>query len=476
MYGHGGGRGYMGPPRDRVFSRGRGRDRDAPPRAPLPNLTGVSFRSYEEERAWVEDRRRKRLARPSKFDITPDSSMNQGTITGIDGVAGAGNLPTRHARRLYFGDLSPLTTEEMLEQTIIGAIQTCIEGEAPEENLILNVYINKEKLYAFVEFKTVEMTTACTELDGIHIAGKPVKVKRPNDYNQALAPAIHPSAMPRLDVSKLGIISRVVLDGPNKIFIGGLHHHLTESQVLELLQAFGKIRAFRLVKSDTDATESKGYCFCEYSDPSVTQIAIDGLHGMDIGAGKTLTCKLSADRGTEFPEYLISAAPVTTDTSSAQGMPPADRNIVMGYDIETLVDAAMGLVPMPIQPQYKDAFGLPLTRIVATVTPTMSKTRVLVLENMVTDDDLANDQDYTELIIEIREECEKFGKLVNMQVPRDADGESVKRSALRKVFLEYDTIKDAAAAYAELSGRKFGDNVVQISFFPEKDFSDNHLY
>jgi len=103
------------------------------------------------------------------------------------------------------------------------------------------------------------------------------------------------------------------MDGPNKIFIGGLHYHLTEAQVLELLQAFGKIKAFHLVKGGSDemgggmgassvaspmnanmTNLSKGYCFVEYADPSITATAIQGLHGMEIGGGKSLTARLAA--------------------------------------------------------------------------------------------------------------------------------------------------------------------------------------
>eukprot|EP00521_Asterionellopsis_glacialis_P018581 CAMPEP_0195298430 /NCGR_PEP_ID=MMETSP0707-20130614/23442_1 /TAXON_ID=33640 /ORGANISM="Asterionellopsis glacialis, Strain CCMP134" /LENGTH=121 /DNA_ID=CAMNT_0040360537 /DNA_START=58 /DNA_END=419 /DNA_ORIENTATION=+ len=121
------------------------------------------------------------------------------------------------------------------------------------------------------------MTTACMALDGINIMGKgKVKIKRPNDYNPSLAPPVHSSAVPLLDVSRLGIISGTVNDGPNKIFIGGLHYHLMDDQVLELLAAFGKVRAFHLVKEDADAVSSKGYCFVEYMDPAATPVAVMG--------------------------------------------------------------------------------------------------------------------------------------------------------------------------------------------------------
>ena len=89
---------------------------------------------------------------------------------------------------------------------------------------VLSVYINHERRFCFLEFREVGMATACMALDGININGKgKVKVKRPNDYNPTMAPTVHPSSVPVLDVSRLGIISSNVQDGPNKVFIGGKH-------------------------------------------------------------------------------------------------------------------------------------------------------------------------------------------------------------------------------------------------------------
>ena len=227
-----------GPPPDRRGSRG-----GAPRGRPKGNDTNfsITFRSYEEERDWVEDRRRKRLERRSKFDVPPTPeqmatdaavlALSNPAATDFAGIPADRNFAavpqqTRHARRLYIGHLPPNVTEEELHVFFRGSIQRALVVPLPEhEDPILSVYINHERRFCFLEFKTVEMATACLALDGIDIHGKgKVKVKRPNDYSPTMAPKIHPSAIPVLDVSKLGIISGTVQDGPNKIFIGGKKH------------------------------------------------------------------------------------------------------------------------------------------------------------------------------------------------------------------------------------------------------------
>jgi splicing factor U2AF subunit len=526
-----------GPPPPRGHGRNNNNSQN-PNRQPRPHHQLVQFKSYEEERDWVEDRRRKRLERVSKWDVPPTaeqitqlalqaSMAMAGTaatnsfgapipttnmmahVHSSSTASGGGTMEsqqTRHARRLYLGNLPLHITEQDIHDHFSRAIETSLRDVHCEQDPILSVYINQERHFCFLEFKTVEMTTACLGLDGLEIQGQPIKIKRPNDYNPATAPTIHPMAIPQLDVSKLGVVASAVQDGPNKIFIGGLHYHLTDAQVLELLAAFGKIKAFHLVKNTSDdasaqlsngaiTTTSKGYCFVEYVDPNVTAIAIQGLNGMDIGGGKSLTARLAGQRAGVAPPVAMptNVAAAVQQQQQAPGGPPVGRSIVAGYDVEALVDAA---------PQYFDSFRVPLTRIVPIFTapgaaptaaaapaammsslpppvltppvPSNIPTRILVLLNMVTDEDLATDDDYQGLFDEVRAECAKYGSLKQLIIPRVA-GRGIEPSAIRKVFLEYASVMDAQAAQKELAGRQFGDSVVEAHYYSEADFAVGKL-
>jgi len=300
-YGSGGeGRDRGGRYSDRGDRRGgRGRRDAPPPRRGGGNRSGIYFNSLAEEREWVEERRRKRRSRKSLFDVEPTpeqlalaeanearvaaASASSSVPNGGDGRAGgsassgiygpasssggssgkdrtrllqAQPQQTRHARRLYIGHLPPDLSEDDVHAFFRESIHAAMNkvNPSPEDDPILSVYINVERRFAFLEFKTMEICTATLALDGINILGKgKVKVKRPNDYNPAMAPTPNPALLPNFDVSKLGIVSPSVPDGPNKIFIGGLPYHLTEPQVLELFRAFGQVRAFHLVKADPTA-------------------------------------------------------------------------------------------------------------------------------------------------------------------------------------------------------------------------------
>jgi RNA recognition motif-containing protein len=95
---------------------------------------------------------------------------------------------TRHARRLYVGGIG-----EISEPEITAFFNDVIDralGEKQEGGSVVSVYINRERHFAFVELRTIELTTACMNLDGVSYNGQPLKIRRPNDYNPATVPTI----------------------------------------------------------------------------------------------------------------------------------------------------------------------------------------------------------------------------------------------------------------------------------------------
>lgn len=199
-------------------------------------------------------------------------------------------MVTRHARRIYAGGIPPRATEGEIMQFFNDVVTRALypqpvppNGKSPP---VIKVYLNIEKCYAFVEFTTIELTTACMQLDGIkfdHYTGTTiVRVRRPNDYRPELLPA-NLGPIPVLNLDGLGSTgTATVTNGPGKVFIGGLPYNLQDEQVMELLGAFGPIKAFHQVR-DPGSVTSKGYGFCEYVDQSHAIAAIEGLNGMPLG-------------------------------------------------------------------------------------------------------------------------------------------------------------------------------------------------
>lgn len=75
------------------------------------------------------------------------------------------------------------------------------------------------------------------------------------------------------------------LEGPDRIFVCGHPDVFTEAKIRELLEYFGPLRVFNILK-DKETGIAKGQGFCAYQDPSVTDIACAALHKMSVGDRK----------------------------------------------------------------------------------------------------------------------------------------------------------------------------------------------
>ncbi|KAJ8656046.1 hypothetical protein O0I10_008268 [Lichtheimia ornata] len=339
------------------------------------------------------------FAPPSSHAYMADGSRVRVT-QGAAGPVALNATLARQARRLYVGQI-PFGVDE---NTMADFFNTTMQQfNTTNQDAVVSVQINHDKNYAFVEFQTPEQATAAMQFDGITFQNQTLKVRRPKDYQ--------PPGGEYVDTS-----STAVPDTPNKIFIGGLPIYLNDDQVIELLKSFGELRAFNLVK-DPATGQSKGFAFCEYEDPSVTDLACQGLNNMELGEKKLVVQRASV--GAHKHDH---AAPST--------------------------------MFMPMVVKEDDA------------------TRVVQLMNMVTPEELEDDEEYQDIWEDVAEECGKFGRIVDMKIPKPQGGQPV--AGLGKIFLRYETTEEAMAALRALAGRKFADRTVVTSFVDEEHYlADN---
>ncbi|KAJ4880251.1 Splicing factor U2af large subunit A [Raphanus sativus] len=409
-------------------------------------------------------RRRSRSRSPSKtkrvsgFDMAPPASamLAAGAVTGqvppppptlppagmfpnifpLQTGQAFGGLPmmpiqamtqqaTRHARRVYVGGLSAVANEQSVA-TFFSQVMAAVGGNtAGPGDAVVNVYINHEKKFAFVEMRSVEEASNAMSLDGIIFEGAPVKVRRPSDYNPSLAASLGPSQpSPHLNLAAVGLTPGASggLEGPDRIFVGGLPYYFTEAQVRELLESFGALKGFDLVK-DRETGNSKGYAFCVYQEVAVTDIACAALNGIKMG-DKTLTVR-RANQGAMQPK-------------------PEQESVLL-------------------HAQQQIAFQMNMFQ------PGPAATTVVCLTKVVAEDELKDDEEYEDIMEDMRQEGGKFGNLTSVVIPRPSpSGEPV--PGLGKVFLKYVDTEGSSRARSGMNGRKFGGNEVVAVFYPEDKF------
>jgi RNA recognition motif-containing protein len=142
--------------------------------------------------------------------------------------------------------------------------------------------------------------------------------------------------------------------------------------VKELLLSFGQLKAFNLVK-DAATGLSKGYAFAEYIEYAITDQAIAGLNGMQLG----------------------------------------DKKLIVQRASVGAKNAAIGQVA-PVQIQVPGLSG---------VGASGPATEVLCLLNMVTADELKDEEEYDDILEDIKEECNKYGVVRSIEIPRPIEGE-----------------------------------------------------
>lgn len=443
--GRGGGRGGRSD-RDEFAMQMGGRDRKksaSPPpkkKEPTPDLTDV---------VPVTERKR----RLTQWDIKPPGYENvtaeQAKLSGMFPLPGAPrqqpmdpsrlqafmNQPSgsagnaalkpsnaRQSKRLFVHNLPPHVSDEIIVNffnlqlnglNVIGSADPCISAQ-----------ISKDGSFALLEFKNPAEATVALALDGTTMEDNDImdtsngtangdsgglSVRRPKDY---IVPSITDDAE-----YEEGVVSSSVPDTQNKISVTNLLPNLMDDQVTELLVAFGQLKAFVLVK-DASTEESRGIAFCEYLDPAATDIAVEGLNGMELG------------------DKHLKVQRASIGVTQASGL-------------------EMGVNAMSM--------------LAGTTSTDLEEGRVLQLLNMVTPEELIDNQEYEEICEDIKEECEKYGQVLEMKVPRPSGG-SRQSTGVGKIFVKYDNADSARTALQALAGRKFADRTVVTTYFSEENF------
>ncbi|KAF2146835.1 uncharacterized protein K452DRAFT_241974 [Aplosporella prunicola CBS 121167] len=435
-------RGGRGGRRDRDGFGGRERKRSASPppkkKEPTPDLTDT---------VPILERRR----RLTQWDIKPPGYENvtaeQAKLSGMFPLPGAPrqqpmdpsrlqafmNQPAgsanasalkpsnaRQSKRLFIYNIPASATEESVQEFFNLHLNgmNIVQGQ----DACVSAHIPKDRAFALLEFRTSEDTTLALALDGISMesgdetngaangdrAG--LTIRRPKDY---IVPAIADEA----DYQE-GVVTNVVKDTPNKICVTHIPAYLSEEQVTELLTSFGELKAFVLVK-DTSSEQSRGIAFCEYLDPTATDIAVEGLNGMELG------------------EEHLKVGKASIGVQQASGL----------------------------------EMGVNAMSMLAGTSSDVEQGRVLQLLNMVTPEELMDNDEYEEIVEDVREECQKFGQVLDLKIPRPSGSRT--NPGVGKIYVKYDTPESAQKALRALAGRKFDDRTVVVTFFGEEYFDVN---
>ncbi|EGX93964.1 splicing factor u2af large subunit [Cordyceps militaris CM01] len=347
--------------------------------------------------------------RQQQVDPTKLQALMNQPAGGQVSSAGLKANNSRQARRLLVSDIPSGTTEDALVAFFNLQLNGLNVIEATDPCALCQ--LSNDKSFAVLEFKNTGDATVALALDGSSmVADTPgLSIRRPKDY---VMPAV-----PDEIIFNPEVVSNSVPDTIHKLCITNIPPFLTEDQVLELLAAFGKPKAFVLVK-ERSTEESRGIAFAEYVEPTnANEPALNTLNGMDVG-GKKLKARKACVGGTQVANFDAGINAISNLAGQGNG---------------------------------GDA------------------TRVLQLLNMVTAEELLDNDDYEEICEDVRDECSKYGKVLDVKVPRPAGG-SRQSAGVGRIFVKFESVDSTTGALKALAGRKFADRTVVTTYFPEENF------
>lgn len=282
---------------------------------------------------------------------------------------------TRQSRRLYVGSIPQGTQNFDVQRFFNDAMLTSGAAVNPAAGApVLQVTINHEKGFGFVEFSAMEDAESALMFDGIVFNGAKLKVSRPKDYDAAKNPLVMMRGGPEAAagggagegqlllggrgegaggsgaaaeevklnpppplLSEWPRLPKRTPDGPYKLYVGGFDPLHTEWQVRQLLQAVGPLKSFAAMPDA--AGKSAGHAFFEYEDPRLTAAAEAAVTGVAL-LGKRLVCRRATPDAA--PEVAGSGA-LATYRVPGEALPllePPSRRLAVHNAVTAEHDAA----------------------------------------------------------------------------------------------------------------------------------------
>jgi splicing factor U2AF subunit len=168
--------------------------------------------------------------------------------TGTASTSGLAASNSLQARRLFIYNIpQEITNDEIVEfwNLQLNGLNV-VSGRDP----CVSANIANNRIYAAITFKTAEDATVALAMDNIAMRdGDQVglSIRRPKDYITPIADGT---------VAAGDTVSSHVADSPNKLSITNIPTYVEEEQVRELVETFGALKAFVLVK-DTSTEQHR---------------------------------------------------------------------------------------------------------------------------------------------------------------------------------------------------------------------------
>jgi len=233
--------------------------------------------------------------------------------------------------------------------------------------------------------------------------------------------------------------TQTVLPTCSKLLVSNLPLNFDQNAIYKFLKSFGKIKTLEIIR-DPITGQYSGQCHAEYEKESDTVKALHYIMGINL-QGNILYIKRSSGL---VPTYNFNQ----NKNNKNLGILGNSNSL---SNINQIISA-------------DDYMKIRET----------NSSNVICCKNMVTMKELEDDDEYDEIYDDVWEECQNYGKVNSIKIPRP-EGKGVIISGIGKVFVEFATRDGASFAKDHLNGKSFRHRFVEVVFHPEEMYKRGQL-
>jgi splicing factor U2AF subunit len=352
---------------------------------------------------------------------------------------------TRHSRRLFVGGL-PEQLGGVTAQLMVDFLNNTLTGLGiATYKPIVSVILFEAKRFAFIEIR------ACTDVVKIEpllqgtdfVVGK-LTAHKTKDH-------IDPPPHLVNFVVPLALCNRV--DGnPSDVHIPTLTPvQRAAAEAFNVKEGIGGVcDVYKTYDAEAIAAEQAATAAALATANAAAEAAAAAATAEPVG--------ISAEAAAELKAYQDYAASLNGGGTEADATAAAEASVeAVAVAVATEVPAAAATPP---------AAAVPSASVVEH--ENAESTRVVMLKNMITVDDIVKDEDYAEIVEDVTSECKQYGSSAEVRVPRP--GADSAHGAAGLIFVRFDNVADASACRTALHGRLFNGATVEGVFYDENLF------
>ncbi|KAJ3384914.1 hypothetical protein HDU84_002578 [Entophlyctis sp. JEL0112] len=330
--------------------------------------------------------------------------------------------------------------------------------------LVTDRISRKSKGVGYVEFYERTAVQLAINLTGTKLLGIPMIVMHTESEKNRLAEeAAKAAVQATVEVTTGGPTASALA----RLYVGSLDFALTEDDIRSIFEIYGPIEFVNLHK-DVETGRSKGFAFVQFRKAEDAKAALDKMQGFEL-RGRTVEyfdgfntsfrlkkIQLKVGYSTEADKSGLSynnTLPNSSASASAQvfvgGLEDEEK---AGVALNAQARAAL---MAKLARRDEQSTSSPSAASGASSNAQQSATRCVLLKNMFDPASETGDSWDAEIRDDVKEECEKYGKIVHIAVDRNSMG---------YIYIKFDAIPYAQMAIKALNGRFFAGKQISATF------------